>query len=172
MKIQNKMSIDRLARGFEVELDLSAAEDKFLAELLEELNEGITQADYDLSKETPRLLFSGKLCKLQNEKYEEYLLLEGHIQASFFAICVGSGIVMLDSVEAQVKAVIVDEKFESLYSHEEDTTLYIEEDEYDLYYFDERGEFKLKEILSEYLFLNKDPYPKVANFTGIKTTLS
>lgn len=153
----------------EVKFRFDHSDTKFVSELLDELNDGIKAADYNLTDKTPFLSFEGSITRLQDDKYQDYLLLEGRLKANFFAVCVGSGVVMLDEIDADVYAAIIDTELEARFGHEEDTTVYINDDEYDLYYFNEKGEFEIKEILSEYLFLNKNPYPKIANFDGPKS---
>ena len=70
---------------------------------------------------------------------------------------------MLDQVHAEVKAVYIDEEYGEKYQLEDETTLFLNDDEYELYYLD-NNKCDLPKVINEFVFLNKNPYPKkIAN---------
>lgn len=161
MRVQNKVSIDRLPPKKSVELSFSSQGDAFMQALLNELNEdvGLEEGKEELLSQS-EVTFKGEILRTYNDKYGDFALLTGLIQAQFVTLCSQTGDSMIDEIEAEVKAVIIDQEYEERYEHQEDTTLYVNEDEYDLYYFNSDGQFELSPIFSEYCFLNKDPYPQ------------
>lgn len=172
MRIKNKISVERLAKD-RVETFQFDQNENFVAELLNELNEGLSISELEVkgSFETDFIHYQGTIEKKYNSKYGEYIVIKAHLEAAYICLCVNSGAVMMDTIKADNYAGVIDPKFEELFEHDEDTLFYIDGQELELYYFDKNGEFLLADLLREMIFLNKNPYPKASVFEGPKSKL-
>jgi uncharacterized metal-binding protein YceD (DUF177 family) len=139
-------------QGLELDLDQTTP---WLAQLLDELEE---QAEAPSQKR--KISFRGTLEKKHKGAFKEYLLLTGIVSASYATLCVSTGSPMTDSLEVEVHAVFIDQALEKEMELEEETELFINDDQYDLYYFDKKS-VDLKSAISEYIFLNINHYPRL-----------
>ena len=172
MQLKNKISTERLAKD-RVESFSFSEKDNFLAKILAELNEGLKFSELEVPSQFDRdyFNFSGNVEKKYNSKYGEYIVVKAQVDTAFMCLCVNTGVVMTDFIKAEISAAIIDRKFEKIFNHEEDTNLYIDGQELELYYHDDNGEFLLEDMVREMIFLNKNPYPKASSFEGIKTKI-
>lgn len=140
-----------------IEVDEKAA---WMNEILEELHEDV-KADLkecDLSKTYIR--FKADLQKKSTAKYLDHAFVLGEIEARFYTYCITSGELMLDDIFAEVQAVFLEPELEKELELEDEITMYVDEYEYDLYYLNGLN-VPLKPLVHEYIFLNKNPYPKL-----------
>ena len=149
-----------------IEIHLSES-DPLVGELLDELNEGLTLKDLEYSPEEglkPEIHFAGELTKHFSSKYREYAVLEGNLFSRFLTLCVGTGTVIFDEVESPVKAIFIEPEFEEAFGYEEETSVFLENgEEYELYYLI-KDHVEIQPVLRETVFLNKNPYPRVAYY--------
>lgn len=139
-------------QGLELDLDQTTP---WLSELLDELEE---QADGPSPKR--QIHFRGSLEKKHKGAFKEYLILTGTVSATYATLCVSSGSPMSEELEVEVHAVFIDQMLEKEMELEEETELFINDDQYDLYYFDKKS-VDIKSVISEYLFLNINHYPRL-----------
>ena len=139
-----------------IELDLDEKSTPWVAELLSELEEEVDPATKSAGS---FLRFRGVLEKRHTGTYDDFLLLNGELEGSFDTLCVSTGQTMKDTFEIDIHAVFLQKQLEKTLELEDEIDLYIEDEEYDLYYY-ERRQVDLKAALHEYIYLNKNPYPR------------
>jgi hypothetical protein len=154
--MENRQTISKLPKEGSIEVYLDG-ETPWMAELLEELNEDLTDSDYE-GEGNASIEFKGELVRKWNDRFNDYIILTGEIRASFYALEINSGEAILDHIEVPVRACWIQEELREKFGYEEETEIWFDEDEYDLYFYT-RNNVELKPVLSEYLFLNKNPYP-------------
>ena len=125
--------------------------DEILLELEENYNENQSLDS--------RIDFSGQILKKQDGKFGDYLILEGCLKAAYGTYCIKTGDPMLDTIDVNVSAAILDDETEHKL-HPEDDTVLLGDRELDLYYYSNNC-FDMQKIFHEYLFLNKNPYPQL-----------
>jgi hypothetical protein len=155
MKIKEEMKLQQFLMGKTISLELKDDTD-FIQKLVEEINEGHENEEKENS---PSFTFSGEISKDHDSKVGDYLLLTGDIKCSYFDTCVKTGDQLLETLKLSVHAAIVDDEESKKYNFDEVDTIYLENAEYDLF-LTEGHSFNLKNILSEYVYLNRDPYPE------------
>lgn len=89
----------------------------------------------------------------------DYVLLEGDIKMSYTTNCVKTLEIMDEVFETEINAVVLENFLEKELNLEEETTFVVGSEEYDLYFYDRK--LDLEPIIHEYIFLNKNPYPKL-----------
>jgi uncharacterized metal-binding protein YceD (DUF177 family) len=136
----------------ELELDQTTP---WLAQILDELEENA-----EGPSEKRMISFRGMLEKKHKGTFKDFILLTGTVKASYATLCVSSGNPMTESLEVEVHAVYIDQVLEKDMELEEETELFINDDQYDLYYFDKKS-VDLKSAISEYIFLNINHYPRL-----------
>jgi len=133
----------------------------WMNDLLKELEEDLDSEDLNHPTLSNRSLsFSGEAVKKTNPSYDDYVLLTGVLKSEYRTYCITSGELMQDTLEAEVKAVFLAKALNEKLELADEVSFYIDEDEYDLFYFESRH-IDLKACLHEYLFLNKNQYPKI-----------
>jgi hypothetical protein len=154
--MENRQTVSKLPKEGDLEVYLDG-ETPWLGEILEELNEDLTSSDYEGEGEAS-IVFKGNLIRKWSDRFQDYIILTGNIKATFYALEINSGEVILDHIDVPVKACWILEELREKFGYEEETEIWFDEDEYDLYYYD-RNNVELKPVLNEYVFLNKNPYP-------------
>lgn len=139
------------------EFDLDENTD-WLGELLSELNEELSASEIEELGEDTFLTFTGKALRRTTGKLEDHVKIEGKIDCVFATRCVQSGSPMIDSLSIDIKMVAVDHEVISRYGYEEETAIFVDEDEYELYPSKD-NRFNLQEAIHEFIWLNKEPYP-------------
>lgn len=132
----------------------------WMSEILTELHEDVKADLHECDLSKTFIKFKGDLQKKSTAKYLDHAILLGEIEARFYTYCITTGELMLDDVFAEVQAVFLEEELKKELELEDEITMYIDEYEYDLYYL--KGlSVPLKPALHEYIFLNKNPYPRL-----------
>ncbi len=154
------MFVTALSAGQKKEFDLDENTD-WMGELLRELNEELSSDELaELEGET-FLCFSGHALRRTSGKLEDHVKFDGKLSTVYATRCVQSGKPMLDHLEVDVKVVFVEQELINRYGYEEQTTLFVDEDEYELYPIND-NRFELFEAIHEFIWLHKDPYPTLA----------
>lgn len=137
------------------EVDESTA---WLNELLMELNEDLSKSELAELDEKFFICFEGEVSRKTTGKLEDHIKVDGKLSTVYAARCISTGAAMVDHLEIDVKFVVIDHELISRYGYEEQTTLFVDDHEYELYSsVDNR--FDVKEIMHEFIWLNKDSYP-------------
>ena len=83
----------------------------------------------------------------------------GALSLTYITQCAQSGELMNDELNLDVQAIFIDNILSNKYEDDENMTLFIGNMEYELYFY-ENSKLDLAQVLHEYIFLNKNPYPK------------
>ena len=128
----------------------------WLKEILDELNEESGEANLQSYETFLKLELSMK--RKSHSEFGDYLILEGSVDLKYATSCVVTGDTIVESQDTEIFAAVLDKPVIKDQNLEEETEIYINDAEYDLYDY----EFKvdLKSIIREYVFLNKNYYPK------------
>lgn len=141
----------KMNQPVDIKLDKNTA---WMADILKELCED----NYEDSPEEPSISFEGTIERKTIGKYGDYLVLDGEIDVYFPTLCTQTGKVMMDSVESPFAAVFLDEEVKVKFGLEEETTLYFDDKECELYFY-QNDIANIEEAINEFIFLNKNPYP-------------
>lgn len=156
-KLKNPESIKKFQVGVAQVLELDATQD-FMGELLGELNEGMKKTDLG---QDSSISFVGEI-ELFDGKYEEFIRVVGTVNATYYTHDILTNEVMLDSLEAEVKCLALTNEVIQKLQMEDEIDIEFNGEEHDLYFLDADDCIDLKSILHEYVFLNKNNYPKIA----------
>ena len=130
----------------------------WMGELLAELNEEISSKEIQELDEEFFICFEGEALRKTTGKLEDHVKFNGKLSATYATKCINSGKPMVDHIEIEVKFVVIDKELIARYGYEEETTLFVDDGEYELY-TTEDNRFDIKEIIHEFIWLNKDQYP-------------
>ena len=131
-------------------------EDDWLATVLEELRGdvgGTSESGLQYS-----LKVGLTVQKFEDFHYKNVVTIEGEIQASYPALCSQSGTQIQEGLKVPVNAIFIDSHFEEDDGLGDEITLFYNESERDLYYF-EKNLIDFLPVIHEYIFLNRNPYP-------------
>ncbi len=156
-EVKDKFLVKSLSKNMAQELLLDT-EVSWFGAILDELQEDVDDGEVGTSLDAPGLWFKGKLIRRSNGKFGEVLFLTGELSARFYTNCVKSGRLMIDEFDAEVKAVFVDVEMITRYSLDDEVSIELEGDEFELYSYQD-DVANLGEVLHEHVFLNKNPWP-------------
>lgn len=134
----------------------------WLGELLSELNEELSSDELQELDEDFFVTFTGEALRKTTGKLEDHVKFNGKLSAVFGTKCINSGKPMVDNIDIEVKFVVIDNELIIRYGYEEETTLFVDDDDYELYTTQD-NRFDIKEIIHEFIWLNKDQYPSLEN---------
>lgn len=159
LKMKSDVFLRPIGIGQTVVIDVDQSS-VWMNEILNELHEDVKAdlKDCDLSKTYIR--FKGDLQKKSSAKFLDHAFLLGEIEARFYTYCITTGELMLDDIFAEVQAVFLEDELKKELELEDEITIYFDEYEFDLYYLSGLN-VPLKPAIHEYVFLNKNPYPKL-----------
>ena len=96
--------------------------------------------------------------KFQHHSYRDAVLLKGKLEVKYPASSSINGDQVQQELSIPIKSVFIDSSFEDNEELKEEITLFVEDQEWDLY-FHNNGIVDLKSVIHEYIFLNRNPYP-------------
>ena len=131
----------------------------WLIPLLEELNE-----DVDISKRSGFSSFLSldlEITRRDERTLGNYITLIGAFKVQYLTYCVRCYEIMEEIQETDVNAVVIPREYRSLMNLEDEETFFVDNGEWDLFFYDLK--VNLAEIIHEYLYLHKNPYPKKSN---------
>lgn len=128
-------------------------------EFLDELQDGFTEFEKRCLPEKPAVDIKGSLLKEKDSRYGYTVILTGDLSLTFGTYCVSTGQQMVDHLDVPLNVVFVQANYISRYHLEEETTLFIGGEERELYSY-ENNSIDLAEVIHEYIYLNKNPYPQ------------
>jgi hypothetical protein len=158
MKLENgKINIFKIdAKDSLIKVDQQTP---WMLELLEELHEDIDKDDPFFENFQSSITFQGELARKDKGQMGDLGILKGELTVDFCTYDVNTGEMMSESLECPVNAVFMDQKVCTELGYEDETNLLVDTVEYDLYFYDGKT-IDVKEVLHEYIYLNKDPYPR------------
>lgn len=157
--MKSEFNISELGKqgGIELSLDENTP---WLKDLLDELCEGLTVDDYEQGEEIPSISFEGLIKKEQDDKVKDFVILEGQLNVLFYTLCVKSGTVITDQIEASIDAAFIHSAMKEQMGLDDEVDIFLLNKEFELYYL-EKGKADIKPVLSELAFVNKNPYPSL-----------
>ena len=96
--------------------------------------------------------------KFQHHTYRDAVLLKGSLVVKYPASSSINGDQVQQELSVPIQSVFIDSSFEDNEELKEEITLFVEDQEWDLY-FHNNGIVDLKTVIHEYIFLNRNPYP-------------
>tara|TARA_R110000868_G_scaffold42681_2_gene144029 strand:+ start:10755 stop:11243 length:489 start_codon:yes stop_codon:yes gene_type:complete len=130
----------------------------WVGELLAELNEDLTKEELAELDTELFLTIECEVSRKTTDKLEDHIKVTGKLSTVFGARCIKSGSPMIDNLELEIKFVVIDHELITRYGYEEETTLFVDGEEYELY-SSQDNRFDIKDIFHEFIWLHKDPYP-------------
>ena len=127
----------------------------WMKDILHELQEDCNEKDK--KSMATHISFNGSIQRKKDGKFGDYLYMRGTLKAGFCAHCVKSGNPMLDTIDLQIDSAILDNEIKERLRENEDI-IYLDQNQLDIYYYQDNC-FSMQQIIHEYLFLNKNPYP-------------
>lgn len=158
LSVDSKLNINKLglSKIYDFRVDQTAP---WMKTLLEELNEDVKIGFVSPSSQAV-ISCEGQYYKKHRGTYGEYAVVQANLTAKFYTNCVSSGKVMLDTLDVDFCACFLPSNFKTDPDYKDEIELYIDNQNMDLFFLD--GNFiDLKEALHEYLYLNKNPYPRL-----------
>ncbi len=128
----------------------------WVKKILEELNEEVDSED--INGETSYLKLDLELIRDEKDALGDYLLINGEIDTQYLAYCVKTYDVIECILKTEIDAVILHKEMETKLQLDESTSLFIDDRDYEVFYYDKQIE--LAPVIHEFIFLNKDPYPQ------------
>ncbi len=155
--MKNLITLLQLAKydQFEVEIDENIP---WLKSILDEFNENLSIDDYEQDERLPTISFKGYLKKCEDDKHHDYAILIGDFEMNFFTLCIQTGAVIMDQIDATVGAAFIHSSLKEKFHYEDETEIFLKDREYDLY-FHEKGKIDISPVLLEHAYINKNPYP-------------
>lgn len=132
----------------------------WVKDLLIELNENVVEKSPEDYLNETSISIKLELRKKHNHSIGEYLLIKGQVNADFITECVKTLMPMKDSVSLEFRSCYIDIQFESEPEYAELTEMYMDDDVYELYFYEKRRA-DIKEMLHEMIYLNIDQYPSM-----------
>lgn len=133
-------------------------------EILDELTEDLTETEK--SKFESTINVDLEITRKHRGSLGDFILLEGDITIEYPTHCVKTFKMMKETQVTPVNAIVLDNNLEKELELEEETTFFLDTDELDLYFYHHK--LDVKPIIHEYVFLNKNPYPRIDANEGIK----
>ena len=157
-----RMKDDGICRFYELRkgepVNFSATEAlDWAKDIIKELEEGIMENDFsDIAN--PHFLASGYVKKGVGGKFGDYLMVHGDLELTYRTYCVKSGEPMLTKLDLDIRVCCIDDENKDKFELEDELIIYLEEEEYELFFFDGK-KANLGEIIRELILLEKDDYP-------------
>jgi hypothetical protein len=130
--------------------------DLWLNEVLGEL---VKELEGELSGELEcNINLEFKAHKHQHHSYRDVVLVKGLLLAKYPALSGQTGNQLQEELRVSIACAFVDGTYKENEELREEITLFVENQEWDLYYHF-NGVVDLKPVIHEYIFLNRNPYP-------------
>lgn len=147
-------SLDQLLFDNKKILNFHSREESWMKLLLEEISHHPLPPGNDPLR--PVLTFSGSLTLTQHSFFNENLIVEGELSIQFYDQCTRTGDIFLNSMNIMIDAIFIKDHPD----YRELTELEVQGKCYELYFF-KKNKVDLCPLLREFLYMNKDPYPKI-----------
>ena len=161
-----KVNLTQLAPDRSYTFNLNQSEE-WVRELLMELNEKATSRNPEDYLGETNISLTIELKKKNNPTVGPILLARGKVEAEFVTECVRTLQEMKDQVEAEFKAVFIENIFAEEDEYADTVELFVENDMYDLHFY-ELNRADMKEMVHEVIFLNINEYPVACHDTPLE----
>jgi uncharacterized protein len=129
----------------------------WLAEILTELCD-YDPEDQEFITQPTTLKANFQIKRDINQRYKDYLLIHAEIEASYYTQCSRCLMPALEHIDFKFQIGFIHEKFENLEELFEQDTCILENDEYELYFYNKHN-IPFKECVREQIMMNLIPYP-------------
>jgi uncharacterized metal-binding protein YceD (DUF177 family) len=144
-----------LNTAYTFELDQSA---DWVKDILIEMNENATEKTPEAYLAETKLVITGEIEKKNRVEMNEFLLVNGNIQAEYATECVRTLKPMKVNLEIPLKVCFIDESMATSELFADIDETYVENDIYEIYFYQKRT-VNFQEMLHEQIFLNYNQYP-------------
>lgn len=125
--------------------------------ILKELQEGEPLLS-EWKGSSPSLSLNLEVIRRSRENLKNYLTLQGTIKLNWITRCVLTYEAMEQRQEIPVRAAVIMRSYQKSMNLYDETVLFVNDREWDIFYYDKGVD--VAEIIHEYIYLNKNPYPK------------
>lgn len=136
----------------------------WIKELLNELHEEVNMKFVSPSSHG-EISFDGEYYKKNKSQYGDYVIFKGKLFVRFNTNCVSTGKNMMDTIDIDISACFISSSLQNDESFKDEIDIYMDNDNHDLYFY-EGHYIDLKEAFHEYIYLNKNPYPRIDSETS------
>jgi uncharacterized metal-binding protein YceD (DUF177 family) len=156
-KIGAKINLIKLPANTPIEFELDQDTD-WVKEILMELNENATEKNPEAYLDETSLYISGEVTKKNKPDLNEFLIINGTIEADYVTECVRTLKPMTVQLDVPFKVCFIDESLASSEQFHEIDETYVDNDVYEIYFYNKRT-IDFQEMIHEQIFLNYDQYP-------------
>jgi len=146
------------------ELDLTL-EQEFMSELLKEASHEDSWETLASATSQGKVSFKGKILRDKEQELGDYCLVQGNLNILFYAQCVNSLEEMTEELDIEIMAAFIDSRLEQDERYQEEVEIPLKGQVWELFFLD-GNKLSLKDLLLEYVILNRDPFPKLHPFKG------
>ncbi len=100
-----------------------------------------------------------KLERFYTSELSEYILIEGVVTANYNTPCVRCLETTRQFIDFNFKACVLEHELQESDNFKEEASINVSDDDYDLFFINEKFELDLHEIVSEQIFLSIDNFP-------------
>ena len=151
-----QISLQELALNTPYRYQLSEQVD-WVGELLEELNQEVEGRERE--QMSSFLSLNLEFTRRNQDNLQDYFTLTGDIDAQYITRCVRTYEVMEEIQRTPINAMLIAEQCQQEMGLQDETAYFIDNREWDLFTYD--FQVNLLEIIHEYIYLNKNPYPSL-----------
>ncbi len=157
-KIGAQINLIKLANNNTLEFEFDQDNTDWMREMLVELNENATEKKPDEYLKETTLVAFGEMTKKNKNDLGEYLLVKGHIEATYATECIRTLKPMRKDLDVAFKICFIDQALSETELFKDIDETYIENEVYEIYFYDDRT-VNFQEMIHEQIFLNLDLYP-------------
>lgn len=156
-RVGSQINLIKIPINTPIEFDLDSDTD-WVRDFLLELNENATEKTPETLLEETSLYITGEIEKKDRNDMGEYLIVKGHIEATYETECVRTLKPMTVELDIPFKICFVDESLATTELFEGLDETYVDNDVFELYFYNKRT-IEFSEMIHEQIFLNYDQYP-------------
>lgn len=156
-KMAPQLSLIKIPVNITTEFELNKTTD-WVGEILNELNENATDKTPEAYFENTMLDIFGEMTKKDKPDMGEFLLLKGHIEATYETECVRTLKPMRMDLDIPFKVCFIDETLAETELFKDMDETWVENEVYELYFYTKRT-VDFKEMIHEQIFLHYNQYP-------------
>jgi hypothetical protein len=155
--LENPAPLNKLVSGKENEFRFNQ-ESKWVDELLTEMHEQTTGLPPSEFNKRSSVNIELTIKRDNNAEIGEYVLMTGKVEIDFFVNCVKTLVLMKDKLDIEFKCCFISNTLEESEIYADQIEVYMESNMWELYFYDKRN-IDIKEMVHEYIHLNKNSYP-------------
>jgi uncharacterized metal-binding protein YceD (DUF177 family) len=131
----------------------------WIKSILDELESGLDDDDLTKIKIPGTFKLNLLISKRHSDEYKDHVVIEGKITGGHNTPCIKCLVPTYISLDHEFDACFFHPSFENNPDYTETTHIYVKDRDFELYFFDEKGEINLKELIHENGLLATEPLP-------------